>query len=857
MHTLISSIFTPLIAESLLHALDGGRLVLVILLAPWCNKGATILHELATSAAQLLDDFSFFQLTSTNKPLIGIMDSSTIDDEFIEIFGNVTYYPAMKFILTFPDETQDDDGVEINGDDDVIDEGSTDHSHLQIWDYIGPKETAKHLFDSVVMYWYRFVVTYLFLGHVISSIDDADEESNATNPPIFTFASQHDMTSFLQSHGNRLLRPSQARKKHTSKLESEVFHFYMGMEEGGEVGGIFHPFEILDEGSAALRTPCHGHDKIDDATPEQCDEISESTQEIDPYTLIVQCRSTIDFQTIDIGSISVEELMQMNKQRKAMKDFEELAVEMAHRPDVAFLALDATAHDESSANFSGEVCGELFGEVGDSLVGAVAFVKIRRFVDYSVDLEQHCQDEKHICNVWDQVHWRVIHRIKTDWDEMNHRSPLAVLFPAESNESIPDQSQQLHGKYSVKNPLTPVEYVGNSLVASTIVHTTPTVIWFDKERMSQLAFPWYRKVHAVLFVDMGLAYKDQGSNNMHRPPWPASLDNSTEAGLLLLNQQRAIRVFYDAALQHRMDRPSADVVFLIVPSSEVRIMTAFGIDIWTPLDEELFGLRHGDEGNVMAEKSGSSPADSGYCSNPDKSKNRSILPVMMITDSSGRNGMQSSRYYLCSDEIAKNTITNKGGAIWNFINSFFDGTIGKPFVRSRKVSTSSQTAQDLQSSNKPNVTVLTGNTFESLVMDRDDEHTMLLLQSNSCGHCKRFSIFWNELSSLVQSMNWSSVISVMKIDVSTNDVPHDRVNAWDLPSVYYFPAHEKDQPIELATPSRPDRDPQQSYDEGLTWVSCGYDIVKWMIDQGKLDLEELMRLDGSTAMPNRRNISHY
>ena len=82
----------------------------------------------------------------------------------------------------------------------------------------------------------------------------------------------------------------------------------------------------------------------------------------------------------------------------------------------------------------------------------------------------------------------------------------------------------------------------------------------------------------------------------------------------------------------------------------------------------------------------------------------------------------------------------------------------------------------------------------------------------------------------------------MKIDVSTNDVPHDMVNAWALPSVYYFPAHEKHKPLELPTPSTTDGEPQH-----LTWVTCGYDIVKWMIDQGRLDLENLQRLDGSMA----------
>jgi hypothetical protein len=84
------------------------------------------------------------------------------------------------------------------------------------------------------------------------------------------------------------------------------------------------------------------------------------------------------------------------------------------------------------------------------------------------------------------------------------------------------------------------------------------------------------------------------------------------------------------------------------------------------------------------------------------------------------------------------------------------------------------------------------------------------------------------------------VINIMKIDVSTNDVPHDMVNAWDLPSVYYFPAREKNQPIEL--PTLPDNDSQRSYDGGLSWVTSGYDLVKWMMEQGKLDIEVLLNI---------------
>lgn len=311
-------------------------------------------------------------------------------------------------------------------------------------------------------------------------------------------------------------------------------------------------------------------------------------------------------------------------------------------------------------------------------------------------------------------------------------------------------------------------------------------------------------------------------------------------------------MFYNAALRHRAERPLDDVVFLIVPSSEVRIMTTFGIDIWTPLDEALFETAddgQNNDSNGELDQSGS--ADNGYCSTPDDGENHGILPVMMITDGSGRSGMQSSRYYLCSKDIFSSSPTafDDGGEMGRFIDRFFSGTIGRPFIRSEAPLPASQTASakatNSQRSNA-NVTVLTGDTFKSLVMDRDDEHTMLLLQASTCGHCKRFSIFWNEFSSIVRAMNWSGVIQVMKIDVTKNDIPHGKVNAWDLPTVYYFPAGEKDSPIEMTPITTENSNPQADYDEGLSWVRSGYDLVKWMVSQGKLDLEHLLHLDSSS-----------
>jgi hypothetical protein len=134
-------------------------------------------------------------------------------------------------------------------------------------------------------------------------------------------------------------------------------------------------------------------------------------------------------------------------------------------------------------------------------------------------------------------------------------------------------------------------------------------------------------------------------------------------------------------------------------------------------------------------------------------------------------------------------------------------------------------------------------------MERTESHSMLLVQTITCGHCKRFSVLWNEFSRLVQAMNWGDVIEVMKIDVSKNDVPHDKIDVWDVPSVYYFPAGEKDNPIEV-TWIGPQTNPQHDYDEGLSWIRNGADLIEWIIRQGKLDIELLLSLDSSKNKPS-------
>eukprot|EP00956_Cyclotella_meneghiniana_P017949 scaffold29618_cov45-Cyclotella_meneghiniana.AAC.1 len=540
-----------------------------------------------------------------------------------------------------------------------------------------------------------------------------------------------------------------------------------------------------------------------------CHPNTETTQEMDPFILLIQCRSL----ALD-NSLS----------QIATREFDEVADEMAHRKDVAFFTL-----------INEPICNKWLGE--SSPKSAIAVFRARRFISYSTNKNFETEERFNHFS-FDPKFTLSVHGISTNWREVIQNNPHALYIPSTESESK-IQSFDRRNPF-LDDPIEASEYVQSMMVQFVITQTTPTVLWFDRQRTAQLAFPWYRKTHSVLIVDIGLSHQklhtsteSSGRKNSHRadtvnePIWPSKLNKSTEAARLLEEQQKAIQLFYNAALHHRAEHPHDDVVFLIIPSSETRVLTKFGIDIWTHLDEKAFPSGQG--GEIESEQSN----DAGYCSS--RIASGGILPVMILTDSSIRSRKQSNRYYLCSDDIfATSSIpSGTGGSITEFLNSFFDGTIGDPFIRSEttQFSNSYNIIPWHYNKNQANVTVLTGNSFESLVMERRESHSMLLFQTFTCGHCKRFSVLWNEFSRLVQAMNWGSVIEVMKIDISKNDVPHDKIDVWDVPSVYYFPAGEKDNPVEV-TWIGPERNPRTDYYEGLTWIQSGADLIEWIIRQG-------------------------
>ena len=778
--------------------------------------------ERASRAADLLDDY-FAQddilddlhldpSWNMAKPLIRILDYKSVSKTLIDSLGGVTSFPAIKCVLTFSQ-----DGEPSSNEDDEED--------MVMWDYIGQQDTEYDLYESIIMYWYRFVVSNALVGH-------HRHTGGAARTPVFSFGSVDEMKTFLIGHGERVLYPAHGEIRHQSKdaLIPEVIDFYSGGRHRG-ISGVLPILEWDDVGRSEQQ--CTNTQQSNT----QSDVLTEVTHEVDPYILLLQCRSS----SIENEELSESEVLARN-------EFDDLAEEMTHRKDVAFFSLI----DEP-------MCNQWLVDA-KSKNGAVVVFRARRLISYSIieGIDEAEREREAIHFLFGSTRSRQILDITTYWEEALQNSPHAVYDPSKNIDNLLQTDGKKMKLNIVNDPMDEDLFVQSNMVPFVVIQTTPTVLWFDRYRTAQLAFPWYRKLHAVLVVDIGLSHQNlehsssgpslekasHGADFIKEPQWPTKLNRSLSAAQLLTSQQKTIRLFYNAALHHRTKHPNDDVVFLIVPSSETRILTKFGIDIWTPLDETLFSSDSTASINQHEQSQ-----NTGYCSS--NILNREVLPAMVLTDDSFRSGKLMDRHFMCSDDLIAITseASQNGGPITEFIGSFFDGTIGKPFIRSDDTHFSSMYHTPWQhNKNEANVTILTGNSFESLVMEREDSHSMLLFQTITCGHCKRFSVLWNEFSSLVQAMNWGSIIEVMKIDVSKNDVPHNKVDVWDVPSVYYFPAGEKDNPIEV-TWVGPERNPQYDYEEGLSWIRTGSDLVEWIIRQGKIDIELLIRLDESKNKP--------
>ena len=289
--------------------------------------------------------------------------------------------------------------------------------------------------------------------------------------------------------------------------------------------------------------------------------------------------------------------------------------------------------------------------------------------------------------------------------------------------------------------------------------STPSILWYERKSVAPIAFPTWRKVHAVLFVD----------TNEHK--------FSKDA----IQQFRRV-----CRLQKRIGE---DMVCLIVPQTERRILNTFGVDLWTPLDKQA------TEGGPI----------------------QPVLPTLCITDQ--RYG-GTRRFYLNATTILTVTL-----ALHDFIGKFWN----------RELTPAMQSSDRAPRTTKSGVQVLTAASFQEAIQTESSKRTLIYFFAPSCGHCKRFSIMWNELAQLVRHMKWNTVLDIAKMDVTTNEIMTSDLflDVDAVPAVYYF-GSDKMRPIRY--------DIADEFGDTAGRLSDPLDIVEWLLDVSDFDETELLRL---------------
>jgi len=310
-----------------------------------------------------------------------------------------------------------------------------------------------------------------------------------------------------------------------------------------------------------------------------------------------------------------------------------------------------------------------------------------------------------------------------------------------------------------------------SMYQFAVEMTSPSIMFYDRFSVAPIAFPMYRKVHAVLFVRLD---KDDAISH------------------------KAIRSLRRACQKHKVESIAIkeDMVCLVVPETETRLLTYFDVDIWTPLDAKL----------------------------SKRMPIQPLLPVLLITDQ--RKEGHFIRYYLNATHLVKDI----NSSIPTFLREFQNGVLS-PEIKS---------SQKPVRTNKQGVEIITGLSFSETVIARRENHTLLYLYSPTCGHCKRFSVLWNELSQIVRAVEWD--VDIMQMDITENEIRDARiaVDPAFLPAVYYFPAGSKEQAVPF--------DLEDRFGDTVGRLRDPFDVLDWMLSVGEFEenkmLQEIQKLDG-------------
>jgi hypothetical protein len=290
-----------------------------------------------------------------------------------------------------------------------------------------------------------------------------------------------------------------------------------------------------------------------------------------------------------------------------------------------------------------------------------------------------------------------------------------------------------------------------------VSQASPSVLFYDRVSTGPILFDRHHTRHVVLFVRL-----DQ--------------DEPSRDAIVVL--RRACQRVH-----------SQNIMCMVVPETETRILSYFDIDIWQPLDDA-----------VMEE------------TEAENSKPQPLLPALLITDQRTKTFL---RYYLNASAIARDV-----NSISTFIQDFMDNKL----------------TPEIKSSSKPvrttklGIEIINGNAFDSVVLDRIDKHTLLYLYAPTCGHCKRFSTIWKDFAKLVTAAEWNSFLDLVQMDVTENQVPS--LDPAFLPALYYFASGSQ-----VAIPFNV----TDKFGDTVGRLNDPLEIVDWMLTVGDFDQGQLIR----------------
>lgn len=127
------------------------------------------------------------------------------------------------------------------------------------------------------------------------------------------------------------------------------------------------------------------------------------------------------------------------------------------------------------------------------------------------------------------------------------------------------------------------------------------------------------------------------------------------------------------------------------------------------------------------------------------------------------------------------SITSKD--IGSFVEDFVAGKV-EPSIKS----------DPIPESNDGPVTVIVAKTYEDLVINNEKD-VLVEFYAPWCGHCKALAPKYEELGALYASPALSKLVTVAKVDATTNDVP-DEIQGF--PTIKLFPAGKKSAPIDYS-----------------------------------------------------------